>query len=81
MESIQTLLEQNPNLIDQGVGIVDEKLYNTCFYIARKLSPNRTLTEEEINLVSTLILEKCLAQYKKESDRQAMSSSRNRKMS
>ena len=81
MESLQILLEENPNLIDQGVGIVDEKLYDTCVYIGRKLSPNSKLNDEEINLISILILEKCLSQYKKESDRQTISSNKIRRIS
>lgn len=64
MNSLQQLLDKNPNLINQGVGILDEKLYDTCAYIARKLLPNENMTNEQIELISRVILEKCLAQYK-----------------
>lgn len=63
MESLQQLLNENPNLVNQGVGILDEKLYDTCSYIGRKLLPNENMTLEQFNLISKVILEKCLAQY------------------
>lgn len=71
MQTLQVRLNNNYKVVEHAANCLNEKLYDIAFRVGEELLPvqdrngNADLTCEQFDLISKVILQKCLAQYTK----------------